>query len=303
MTAFCIVINQRIYNHANALWKTDGEGASEVVRFTFDLHRILMNFQEQFEAGAFLGGHFEELLRIVRRVDWSADRFTLELNVTLVTEIKRVPRKHPSVQIALHLVVDTLFFDGSHDARSKIDHVSQDWELLSRAWCANYTRKTLARGHPNVAVGAADFIQGSDHIETRQKGALCVVAMCDRLQAKDADHRATFVVHHKLVDGAFQAIDLLLNCRYDILNLRHAFCRSCRRQINPQADKHNRQRSNLGGKRSLLDSQVRNHTLWNALLEHGLDSAEDLSFELRAYFHAGRRDLDPVRIIDASQIN
>ena len=85
-----------------------------------------MNFQEQFEAGAFLGGHFEELLRVVRRVDWSADRFTLELNVTLVTEIKRVPREHPSVQIALHLVVDTLFFDGPHDARSKIDHVSQD---------------------------------------------------------------------------------------------------------------------------------------------------------------------------------
>ena len=127
--------------------------------------------------------------------------------------------------------------------------------------------------------------------------------MGNRLQAKDADHRATFVVHHKLVDGAFEAIDLLLNCCYDILNLGHAFCRSCRRQINPQADKHDRQRSNLRGKRSLLDSQVRNNTLWNALLEHGLDSAEDLSFKLRSYFHARSRDLDPICIINASQID
>ena len=85
-----------------------------------------MNFQEQLEAGSFLAGHFKVLLRVMRRVDWSADRFTLELNVALVTEIERVTREHPSVQIALHLVVDTLFFDGSHDARSEIDHVSQD---------------------------------------------------------------------------------------------------------------------------------------------------------------------------------
>lgn len=60
-------------------------------------------------------------------------------------------------------------------------------------------------------------------------------------EAPDANHRAAFVVHDELVNGALETVHLLLHFSHDALDFVLADVGRCRGQVNTKTDEHDRE--------------------------------------------------------------
>jgi hypothetical protein len=109
-----------------------------------------------------------------------------------------------------------------HDSCGKVHIVTEDRKLLARPTGANDSREYLTGGNSNVTIGIINFEKLTPHVHSCEYGPSRIVLMSKGAQTPNTNQSTALIIHDKLVDRPFEAVDLLLHSGDDPLDLIHS---------------------------------------------------------------------------------